>query len=224
MRDFGNVPLIADVTRERVGMAAHGEFCAGLALCVADSATGPELHDCRGVDSGVRNWSERSGVQRGEHIITSTAAVQISQRLAWLAGGNGAGGLSVVTYRADAYDAFRDHNRSFEKVTGFCPFYSYSSFNLTGHGDPQPVAGVWVLGDFFSTLGVQPILGRDFTAEEAAGQTAGDVELRILADPISRRSIHRWQNDWIGWRTGDGRRRLSQTLCRWSTAAHGACM
>ena len=72
------------------------------------------------------------------------------QRLAWLAGGNGAGGLSVVTYRADAYEAFRDHNRSFEKVTGFCPFYSYSSFNLTGHWRSQPVAGVWVLGDFFS--------------------------------------------------------------------------
>ena len=130
------------------------------------------------------------------------------QRLAWLAGGNGAGGRSVVTYRADAYEAFRDHNRSFEKVTGFCPFYSYSSFQTDRPWRPTARRRCVGVGEIFFTLGVQPILGRDFTAERGCtGQTAGDVELRILADPISRRSIPRWQNDWIGWRTGDGRRR-----------------
>ena len=168
MRDFGNVPLIADVTRDGWGWLRMENFVQDLRYALRtlrrdlSFTTVAVLILALGIGANVVVFSVVNT------LLLRPLPFKDPQRLAWLAGGNGAGGLSVVTYRADAYDAFRDHNRSFEKVTGFCPFYSYSSFNLTGHGDPQPVAGVWVLGDFFSTLGVQPILGRDFTAEEAA--------------------------------------------------------
>jgi len=39
-------------------------------------------------------------------------------------------------------------------------------FNLVGDGLPERIRGAHVTADFFSTIGVQPLLGRDFLAEE----------------------------------------------------------
>jgi predicted permease len=88
------------------------------------------------------------------------------QQLTWLAGNNGIGGLSVKTYRVDAYEEIQRHNQSFQSVTAYVPFYAVSDYKLTGYGEPKPVSGVWVAGNFFQTLGVQPALGRLFTREE----------------------------------------------------------
>ena len=35
-----------------------------------------------------------------------------------------------------------------------------------GHGEPMPVTGLMVGGNFFHTLSVEPFLGRVFTPEE----------------------------------------------------------
>ncbi len=48
---------------------------------------------------------------------------------------------------------------------------AFNSYNLTGDGEPQQIAGYQVSANFFRTLGANPALGRDFTeAETAAGQ------------------------------------------------------
>jgi predicted permease len=88
------------------------------------------------------------------------------QQLAWLAGNNGVGGLSDQTYRVDAYEEIQRHSQSFQDVTAYVPYYSLSDYKLTGYGEPKPVSGVWIAGNFFQTLGIQPALGRLFTREE----------------------------------------------------------
>jgi predicted permease len=88
------------------------------------------------------------------------------QRLAWFAGNNGVGGLGGTTYEADAFEQYQRANRSFQEMTAFVPFYSFTEGTLMGPREPVPVSGVWVAGNFFETLGVQPALGRLFTAEE----------------------------------------------------------
>jgi putative ABC transport system permease protein len=46
------------------------------------------------------------------------------------------------------------------------------SFNFTGAGEPERLQGRLVSAEFFSTLGIQPLVGRDFLAEEdRAGAT-----------------------------------------------------
>jgi putative ABC transport system permease protein len=52
--------------------------------------------------------------------------------------------------------------KSFESLAGFFD----DSFILTGNGDPKTIFSAMVTPNFFSTLGVRPLLGRDFVAGE----------------------------------------------------------
>src|SRR5216683_753441 len=88
------------------------------------------------------------------------------QRLVWIAPAD-ANGLSASTYSADAYDDLLAQNRSYEDVTGYYAFSTSDNFKLTGRGEPTPVTGIAVAGNFFHMLGVDPELGRSFTKDES---------------------------------------------------------
>jgi hypothetical protein len=77
-----------------------------------------------------------------------------------------AGGESSMTYSADATEEFQRLNRSFESISGYYAFSGPDNLKLMGHGQPLPVTGLMVGRNFFHTLGVEPALGRVFTAEE----------------------------------------------------------
>ncbi len=109
------------------------------------------------------------------------------QRLVWLSGNNGAGGLSDVTYRVDAYEDYPRENRSFQEMTAFSPYYSLSETKLVGNGTPKPLQSVWVAGNFFQVLGVQPMLGRQFTPEESV---KGGRPVALLSYPFWQRQFH----------------------------------
>jgi predicted permease len=76
------------------------------------------------------------------------------------------GGDSSMTYSTDAMQAFQQRNQSFQQVTGYFAFSGPDNINLTGYGQPLPITGLSVAGNFFSTLGVAPVLGRNFSVEE----------------------------------------------------------
>ena len=114
-------------------------------------------------------------------------------RLVWLASGREleagvrkAAGLSGVTYTVSAYEEFQRHNRSFERVTAYNPFFGNSEYTLAARGEPQAAAGVMVACDFFQTLGVRPQLGRLFSAGECR---RGGRPTVILSDPFWRRQF-----------------------------------
>ncbi|MHB8540940.1 MAG: ABC transporter permease [Candidatus Acidiferrales bacterium] len=62
----------------------------------------------------------------------------------------------------DFLDWVRD-NRAFSSVAAY---RSFQSFNLVGQGEPERVSAAEVSASFFSTLGVNPILGRNFSPAE----------------------------------------------------------
>jgi predicted permease len=88
------------------------------------------------------------------------------QRLTWIADLTGKSGASSQTYSVDAYDEFRAQNRSFQDVTGYFAFSSNDNYKLTGNGEPRPLSGIMVAGNFFQTLQVTPSFGRVFDADE----------------------------------------------------------
>lgn len=53
-----------------------------------------------------------------------------------------------------------------QQVFSDLAFGAFNGFTLTGRGDPQPVLGMHVTANFLPTLGVQPLLGRNFNADE----------------------------------------------------------
>jgi predicted permease len=76
------------------------------------------------------------------------------------------GGMSSATYSADAYEIFAAQTKTFQEVTGYFGFSDRDNVRLTGHGLPLPASSIMVTGNFFHTLGVDPVLGRLFTQDE----------------------------------------------------------
>lgn len=109
--------------------------------------------------------------------------------LVWVAN-QSSGGMSLVTSRVSNLRDFRAMNHSFEALTGYFAFFEYESYNLVGDGPPERLVGVGVAQDFLPTLGVGPLLGRNFLEEEsvwggraAAILTHGFWTRRYAADP-----------------------------------------
>lgn len=96
-----------------------------------------------------------------------------AHQLAWLTSGTKldprllkAAGLSGTTFTVSAFEEFQRHNKSFQSVTAYNPFFGNSEYILTGRVESRDVAGVMVAGNFFQTLGVRPALGRLFVDQE----------------------------------------------------------
>ena len=62
----------------------------------------------------------------------------------------------------------RDRNQSFTDIAGYFAFYGTGDFSLTGQGEPERLTAIPVSEKFFPVLGIQPEIGRQFTAVECA--------------------------------------------------------
>ncbi len=85
---------------------------------------------------------------------------------------------------AQEYLDYRDQNQSFSSVAAF----EDEGFNLTGEGQPLRIRAARVSASVFPTLGVSPLIGRAFTAEEDRAGSDNVVEL----------SYSLWQNQYHG--------------------------
>src|SRR6266403_3959506 len=65
-------------------------------------------------------------------------------------------------------------------------YLSGSTVNVTYKNNPQRYTGGYVTEDFFKIIGVSPVLGRDFTAED---NKPGAEKVTILGDEIWRRDF-----------------------------------
>jgi putative ABC transport system permease protein len=86
-------------------------------------------------------------------------------RLVWIENA-GTGGLSARTTRVDNFNEWREQNQSFEKLGAYFAFFDYARYTLVDHGEPRRLRGVGISQNLLEVLGVQPLLGRGFTAEE----------------------------------------------------------
>ncbi len=62
------------------------------------------------------------------------------------------------------FEEIRRHATSFSSIADT----AFDNFTITGHGDPAQLSGLRVTPSFFPTLGVAPLLGRNFLPEEDA--------------------------------------------------------
>ena len=98
---------------------------------------------------------------------------------------------STSSFTNPQWEYLRDHEEIFTGATAV----GYARFNLNATGESRLVPGLYVSGRFLDTLGVTPILGRGFSAEDD----------RRGAPPIGILSYGFWQREFGGDRGVLGR-------------------
>ncbi|HMD32228.1 MAG TPA: ABC transporter permease, partial [Candidatus Acidoferrales bacterium] len=84
-----------------------------------------------------------------------------------------------------AYPNFLDwqkQNRSFSALGAF----RSANYNLTGSGEPERLHAHMISADFFPALGINPMLGRNFTSEE---DRAGGNPVVVLGERLWKRKF-----------------------------------
>lgn len=81
------------------------------------------------------------------------------------------------------YKDYRDRNTVFSSLL----VSSLMSVNLTGHGDAQRLVGEIASANYFSTLGVQPVVGRGFLPEE--DQVPGARPVAVIGYALWKRGF-----------------------------------
>src|SRR5436309_14089875 len=84
---------------------------------------------------------------------------------------------------AQDYEDLKAAQHSFSMMAGYL---NGSTINLTYKNNPQRYTGAYVTEDFFKIIGVSPVMGRDFTAED---NKPGAEKVTILGDEIWRRDF-----------------------------------
>ena len=112
-----------------------------------------------------------------------------ADRLVWIANRDSAG-LSGQTTQVGHVLDLRERTRTLSALAGYFAFYGVGDNLLSGAGEPERLSGVPVTANFFDVLGVHPVLGRSFRAEEAVWNGPKVVMLghglwqrRFAADP-----------------------------------------
>ena len=85
-------------------------------------------------------------------------------QLVWISNGEN------YSTQAEHYSDLRDKNQSFSDLAGWSGTYSSGDRELTGAGEPERLTSVPVTQNFFTLLGVEPVIGRSFTREESQGK------------------------------------------------------
>jgi putative ABC transport system permease protein len=115
-----------------------------------------------------------------ERLLLSPLPYPAAERLVWIWNVPPQSGAGLRGLYASDIDEIRRESRIFESLGGAFP----GSWNVTGAGEPQRLAGVRVTADFFPTLGVQPQTGRLFLPEE----------YRVGHEMVAILSYSFWQN------------------------------
>ena len=102
------------------------------------------------------------------------------ERLAMVNTTNLARGFTNFGTSMPDFRAWRERNTSFETMAAF----STTNFNISGTTEPERVPGAQVSADMFATLGVSPLRGRAFTADE---ETFGKHHVVIVSEALWQR-------------------------------------
>src|SRR5213595_1273447 len=85
---------------------------------------------------------------------------------------------------AQDYEDLRVTQQSFAQMAGYL---SGSTINVTYKNNPQRYTGAYITEDLFKIIGVSPIMGRDFTAED---NKPGAGKVTILGNEIWKRDFN----------------------------------
>ena len=108
-------------------------------------------------------------------------------RLVWIANHqDDTNDMSGKTSQTDYLLDIRARNQSFVELAAYYAFYGLGDAKLIGDGQPERLTSVPVTQNFFSLLGVEPKIGRQFSAEESK---QNGPRVAMLSDGLWRRKF-----------------------------------
>jgi predicted permease len=108
-------------------------------------------------------------------------------RLVWIANHQDeTNDMSGKTSQTDYLLDMRARNQSYEDLAAYYAFYGLGDAKLIGDGQPERLTSVPVTQNFFPLLGVEPQIGRQFTAEECK---QNGPRVTMLSEALWRRKF-----------------------------------
>jgi predicted permease len=108
-------------------------------------------------------------------------------RLVWIANHQDeTNDMSGKTSQTDYLLDMRARNQSYEDLAAYFAFYGLGDAKMIGDGQPERLTSVPVTQNFFPLLGVQPQIGRQFSAEECK---QNGPRVTLLSDGLWRRKF-----------------------------------
>jgi predicted permease len=108
-------------------------------------------------------------------------------RLVWIANHrDDTNDMSGKTSQTDYLLDVRARNQSFVELAAYYAFYGLGDAKLIGDGQPERLTSVPVTQNFFTLLGVEPQIGRQFSAEECK---QNGPRVAMLGDGLWRRKF-----------------------------------
>jgi putative ABC transport system permease protein len=167
-REFGNVTLVKELTRDMWGFG-------WLETLLQDLRYGARILRKNPGFTAVAVLTLALGIGADTAIFSVVNTVLLkmlalpyhnADRLLWVASGDLRNGFGDVVSLAD-FEDWKARNHSFERMAAF----EGAWFTLITDDEPQRIHGDFISADWLPTLGVRPILGRNFEpGEEQAGR------------------------------------------------------
>ena len=160
-RDFGNVTRTQEITREAWAWSALERLSQDLRIAIRMLRKSPAFTGLAVTALALGIGATASVYSVVHSVLLRPLPFPDPQRLVmvWETQPN-TGRPNVV--QTGNYLEWRKRNRSFARMAALLRF----SVNLEAGGEAVQVPGMIVAGDFFETLGVHPLLGRTFRAED----------------------------------------------------------
>src|SRR5271170_184730 len=179
-RELGNVGLIKEVTREMWGWASLERLMQDLRYGLRMLAKSPGftvvaiLTLALGIGANTALFSVVNGV------LLKPLPYPQPEKLVWLAESKpnfATGSISFPNFRD-----WRKDNHTFSEMA----IYRRYSFNLIGLGDSEQLQARFISSDFFTVLGVNPVMGRTFAPGE---DEIGRAPIAMISEGLWRRKF-----------------------------------
>src|ERR1044072_3954178 len=166
-REFGNVGLVKEVTREMWGWVWRRQFTQDLRYGLRTMRRGPGF-------TAVAVLTLALGIGVNTAIFQLLDAVRLRAppvpepqqlteiRIEDMKGARGNFASWHPALSNTIWEQVRERQQGFSGVFA----WGAADFNLGTGSEVRPARGLWVSGDFFNVLGVRPELGRVFNADD----------------------------------------------------------
>jgi hypothetical protein len=166
-KEFGNVPLVKDVTRETWGWQWLESGAQDLKYALRRLLKSPGFTIAAIATLALGIGANTAIFELLDAVLLQSLPVANPQELAEVrvvdmdkARGNYSSAYPAVTN--PIWEKLREDHQGFSGIAA----WTDTVFSRDSGGDARFANGLWVSGDFFRVLGVRPIQGRVFTAED----------------------------------------------------------